>query len=98
IDYVRRNRHAVEGQNSGVPVEETAASDPRPSEVIQADDVWQQLLALCSEEHKGIVELKRRGLSLDEIALQTNYHKSSIRRILYDLSKKLNEMQEPAAD
>lgn len=89
IDYVRRNRHAMAAGNSGLPVEETAADGPRPSELVQADDVWQQLLAMCSDEHKTIVELKARGVSLDDIAAQTSYHKSSVRRILYDLSRKL---------
>jgi RNA polymerase sigma factor (sigma-70 family) len=98
IDYVRRNRHAVGNNVSGLPVEEAATDDPRPSELIQADDVWQQLLSLCSDEHKAIVELKRRGLSLDEIAERTKYHKSSVRRILYDLSRKLNSSKLPASD
>jgi RNA polymerase sigma factor (sigma-70 family) len=68
--------------------QELASSQPAPDKVAEADDVWQQLLSLCPAEHRGLLELKRQGLALEEIAKQTGLHPSSVRRILYDLARR----------
>ncbi len=39
--------------------------------------------------HREILFLKRQGLLLTEIAARTGYHEGSIRRILYDLARRL---------
>src|SRR5262249_22799363 len=44
---------------------------PRPSEVAQAGDLWERLLALCPPEHHEVLRLKRQGLALAEIAART---------------------------
>jgi RNA polymerase sigma factor (sigma-70 family) len=69
--------------------QESVAHDPRPSEVAQADDLWQRMLALCPAGHHELLRLKRQGYSLDDIAAKVGLHKSSVRRILYDLARQL---------
>lgn len=92
IDHVRKNRPAVEHQRSldgvsgddlpGAPVES-------PSAVAQADELWDRMKALCPPAHQELLRLKREGYSLAEIAKQTGLHESSVRRILYELARKL---------
>jgi RNA polymerase sigma-70 factor (ECF subfamily) len=62
---------------------------PQPSEEAQATELWEQMLALCPPVHHGLLELKRQGFSLAEIAARTGLHQSSVRRILYDLARQL---------
>ncbi len=45
------------------------------------------MLRTCPSEHRQVLELKRQGKSLAEIAEQTKYHESSVRRILYDVAR-----------
>ncbi len=65
------------------------SSQPRPSEVAQADDLWERILAHCSAEHRPILALKRQGYSLTEIAERTGFHRDSVRRILRTLARQL---------
>jgi RNA polymerase sigma factor (sigma-70 family) len=62
---------------------------PEPSEEAQADELWEQMLALCPPAHHALLELKRQGFPLAEIAARTGLHESSVRRILYDLARQL---------
>jgi RNA polymerase sigma-70 factor (ECF subfamily) len=48
-----------------------------------------QLLQKCPPAHREILRLKRQGLPLAEIATRTGLHEGSIRRILYDLARRL---------
>jgi RNA polymerase sigma factor (sigma-70 family) len=60
-----------------------------PGEVTQAEELWEQMLALCPSQHRQLLELKRQGRSLDEIAQHASLHPSSVRRIFYDLARRL---------
>jgi RNA polymerase sigma factor (sigma-70 family) len=62
---------------------------PRPSELAQADELWDLLVGLCPPAHRDLLRLKRQGFALAEIAAQTGLHESSVRRILYDLARRL---------
>jgi RNA polymerase sigma-70 factor (ECF subfamily) len=60
-----------------------------PSDEAQAEELWQQLLALCPPEHTRLLELRRKGHSTAEIAQMTAMHEGSVRRILRQLSVRL---------
>jgi RNA polymerase sigma-70 factor (ECF subfamily) len=67
-------------------------SVPRPSTCtarLEAEELWERLLTLCAPQHRGLLALKRQGISLAEIAARTGLHESSVRRILYDLAARL---------
>ena len=68
---------------------------PRPSEVAQANDLWEKMLDLCPPDHREILHLKREGMQLAEIANRTGLHEGSVRRILRRLSRDLALVQEP---
>ncbi len=100
IDRLRKVRVPVEREQ---PLYESdagagaCARDPRPSELAQADDVWQQLLGMCPPGHREVLRLKRQGLRPDEIAARTGLHPSSVRRVLYDLARRLAEHRRAGA-
>jgi RNA polymerase sigma-70 factor (ECF subfamily) len=89
---LRREHPLVEGDSDGMP----AARQPQPSEEAQAAELWQQMLTLCPPAHREILRLKRQGVALAEIATRTGLHESSVRRIIYDLARRLRKQQEQA--
>jgi RNA polymerase sigma-70 factor (ECF subfamily) len=92
IDRFRKHNAALEREQ---PLDKTrpedlpASREPRPSEVAEADELWEKMLALCPPEHHPILELRRQKLSLNEIAERTGLHEGSVRRILRKLSRQL---------
>jgi RNA polymerase sigma-70 factor (ECF subfamily) len=100
IDHLRQHQAALEREQ---PIEKTraeeipASPEPRPSEVAQANELWDKMLALCPPAHRQILELRRQKLSLDEIAGRTGLHEGSVRRILRQLSRQL-AMAQPTAN
>ncbi len=100
IDRLRqheRSRDHEQPLDENTTPQGAGAQDPRPSELAQAEDLWQQLLALCPPSHQEVLRLKREGLALDEIARRTGLHPSSVRRILYDLARRLAARQQSAS-
>jgi RNA polymerase sigma factor (sigma-70 family) len=63
---------------------------PRPSEIAQGRECWEGVLRACPPIHHEIVRLKMNGLRLSEIASRTGLHEGSVRRILYDLARRLS--------
>lgn len=78
--------HPLEGWTEGEPA---SSRDPAPIEVIQADELWERMLALCPTAHVDLLILKRQGLSPTEIAARTGLHESSVRRILAEVARRL---------
>jgi RNA polymerase sigma-70 factor (ECF subfamily) len=68
---------------------------PGPSEIAQADELWERMLALCPAEHHVLLQLRRSGLTLAEIAARTGMHEGSVRRILRRLARQLALRAEP---
>jgi RNA polymerase sigma-70 factor (ECF subfamily) len=62
---------------------------PSPSEVAQATELWDRIVARCPVEHRPILGLRRQGYSLAEIAERTGLHPDSVRRILRTLARQL---------
>ena len=92
VNHCRRNSHALEHERPMFDDESPAlpaSHQPRPSQVAQADELWTTLMDLCPANHREILELKGQGVPLAEIAERTGLHESSVRRILYDLAKRL---------
>ena len=96
IDRLRQNRHALGDEAFGprVEVEDLPATRlNRVSEVVQADDLWSQMLEVCPPAHYEMLHLKRKGASLAEIAAHTGLHESSVRRILYQIAKDVAQLR-----
>jgi RNA polymerase sigma-70 factor (ECF subfamily) len=97
VSRFRHHSPALEReQPGGADLEAVAAApQPRPSEVAQAAELWEKMLALCPPEHHEVLRLRRQGLLLDEIAARTGLHEGSVRRILRRLARQLALEQEP---
>jgi len=98
--HCRRHRTALELERSLDEDEtpaESASGQPRPSQIAQAAEMWETLMHLCPPAHRPILELKGQGVPLAEIAERTGLHESSVRRILYDLAKRLAAVRKRAA-
>ncbi len=92
IDRRREHHRAIEQERSLNELrshELPRADQPRPSEVAQGHELWERMLQKCPPAHREILRLKRQGFPLSEIAMRTGLHEGSIRRILYDLARRL---------
>ncbi len=59
---------------------------------LEADEMWQRLLCLCPPQHRELLELKRQGLAIVDIAARQGLHEGSVRRILCELAARLAEV------
>jgi RNA polymerase sigma factor (sigma-70 family) len=90
VDHSRRMRASQRRELLTEPEQaRRQASQARPSECAEAEELWARMRALCLPQHVPILQLKQEGFSVEEIAAQTNLHPSSVRRILYELARKL---------
>jgi RNA polymerase sigma-70 factor (ECF subfamily) len=92
IDRQRQHHRAVEQERplaQAAPGSLPQANQPRPSEVAQAHELWRRMLDECPPPHREILILKRQGLPNAEIATLTGLHEGSIRRILYELARRM---------
>jgi RNA polymerase sigma factor (sigma-70 family) len=92
IDRRRQYHRALEQErplSATAPEEFPQADQPRPSEIAQGHELWKQMLEQCPPAHREILILKRQGMTLAEIAARTGLHEGSVRRLLYDLAKRL---------
>jgi RNA polymerase sigma-70 factor (ECF subfamily) len=100
-DRLRHFHHALEREQRLADTDPDTlppARQPPPSDVAQADDVWQKMLALCPPAHHELLRLKRLGLSYVEIAARTGMHEGSIRRILRQLARQMAAAAERPPD
>jgi RNA polymerase sigma-70 factor (ECF subfamily) len=79
--YVRRG-------DRDVP-RELPADDPTPSEAVQAGDRMDQLTAGRSPTKIRIVELRREGLTIDEVAARLDLHEKAVRRVIDSLRSRV---------
>jgi RNA polymerase sigma factor (sigma-70 family) len=92
IDRVRRHKNALAHEQplATAPADQLPpTAEPAPDEQAQADELWEQLMELCPPGHHELLRLKREGFGLADIAERTGLHPSSVRRILYDLARRL---------
>ena len=68
---------------------EVPAPDPTPSQDAQAHDRFAQLVAGRSAQEAEVVELRRRGLTFEEIAAQTGLSERSVRRIIEAIRQRM---------
>ncbi len=92
--HCRKNRRALKAERPLAAAESAAipeSNQPRPSQVAQAVELWETILDSSPPSHAEVFQLKRQGLPLAEIASRTGLHESSVRRIIYELARRLAE-------
>lgn len=100
VDRRRQHHRAIEREQplaQTSPDELPRSKQPRPSEVAQGHELWERILAKCPPDHREILRLRRQGLPLAEIAARSGLHEGSVRRILYNIARRLPDTRtEPA--
>ena len=92
-DRYRQNRLGLERERS---LDDLAAQamprsvQPRPSEVAQGREFWEKVSRACPPQHREVVRLRMEGLKMAEIAARTGLHEGSVRRVLYELARRLS--------
>ena len=66
------------------------ATQPRPSQEAQGREFWERILKSCPPAHHEVVRLRMNGFRMAEIAARTGLHEGSVRRILYDLARRMS--------
>jgi RNA polymerase sigma factor (sigma-70 family) len=94
--HCRKNRRALKAERSlsrspEEPASLAVSNQPRPSQVVQAVELWESILDSSPPSHAEVFRLKRQGFPLAEIASRTGLHESSVRRIIYELARRLAE-------
>jgi RNA polymerase sigma-70 factor (ECF subfamily) len=72
---------------------EVLAHDPSPSQDAQARERLDQLLAGRSPRDAAIIRLRSTGLSLDEIAARTGVNERTVRRVIDETRRRMEERQ-----
>jgi len=70
---------------------EIPSDDPTPSECVQADDRLKQLVAGRSPVEVRIIDLRREGLTFDQIADQLGIHEKAVRRVIEALRARMED-------
>jgi RNA polymerase sigma-70 factor (ECF subfamily) len=83
--YVRRGDREL--------VREVPATDPTPSQDAQAHDRFAQLIEGRSPQEAEVVELRRRGLTFEEIAERTGLSERSVRRVIESIRQRMEARQ-----
>ncbi len=69
---------------------------PRVSQNFYADELWQQMIEVCPSAHYRLLAMKREGATIAEIARRSNLHEGSVRRILYDVARRVALLRQGA--
>jgi RNA polymerase sigma factor (sigma-70 family) len=100
IDRLRQHREALKREVAMAPLDVDALPATRmsrASEHFYADELWHQMLEACPPAHYELLQLKRQGASIAEIAARTQLHKGSVRRILYDIAHRVTRLRSAGA-
>ncbi|MHC5542006.1 RNA polymerase sigma factor [Singulisphaera rosea] len=90
---IKRDRAITNDPDSGSPTMGLASPDPTASQVAQATEVHQHLLAHQGDDERTIIELKREGYSNNEIAIRTGWNIRKVQRFLKDLQESLRDSE-----
>ena len=88
----REERLYVRKGQRDVP-REVLASDPTPSEEVQADDRLGQLTRGRTPEEVQVIDLRRQGLTFDEIAQRLGIGERSVRRVIDSIRERMEARQ-----
>lgn len=84
--YIRKGNREV--------LREVVAPDPTPSQDAQARDRLDQLLEGRSPREAEVIELRRQGLTFEEIAAQTGLHERTVRRVIDTIRRRMEAREE----
>jgi RNA polymerase sigma factor (sigma-70 family) len=91
---IKRERALTAEDGTDVRPRVLASPDPTASQLAQADEVRERLLAGQDESQRAVIELKQQGYSNTEIAEKTGWNIRKIQRFFKDLHDSLENAGE----
>lgn len=79
--------HAIGNDSFVIPLPDHTAE--HPSQVVIAQEQWNLMVSEEPEKYRRILELRRDGLTLGEIAEQVGVNERTVRRVIQKLTDKL---------
>lgn len=79
--YDINRERSLEG-SAALRSRDVADRQPSPSQIVMAEDTWEQLLAGLSPRDRRILELLRDGCTHEEAARQVGVHEKTVQRLL----------------
>jgi RNA polymerase sigma factor (sigma-70 family) len=98
-DRYQKHARAVDRERSLCDTPSQSLRDraqARPSQEAQGREFWERVLGACPPAHHEVVRLRMSGHRLSEIAERTGMHEGSVRRILYELARRLSIVRRSA--
>jgi RNA polymerase sigma-70 factor (ECF subfamily) len=68
--------------DSGYPVMQSPVTQPTPSQLAVADELWDRMLQGKPERHRRILELRREGNTHEQIADKLEVNEKTVRRVI----------------
>jgi RNA polymerase sigma-70 factor (ECF subfamily) len=99
-DRYQKHGHALMREQSLEEIPSRSLLDgaqARPSQEAQGREFWERVLGACPRAHHEVVRLRMHGHRMGEIAARTGMHEGSVRRILYELARRLSIVRRTAA-
>jgi RNA polymerase sigma-70 factor (ECF subfamily) len=96
VDRRRKYHHAIERErplDDSSPGELPATRQPRASEVFAGEELWERILASCPMAYRELLRMRRRGLTVAQIAEKVGMHPGSVRRILQDVARRVTPVE-----
>ena len=87
---ITRERPLSAGGPDSAPVQ-LPSDDPTASQLAQANEVHERLMARASEMERTIIELRKQGYSTADIAEHTGWNIRKVQRSLKDLHDSMND-------
>ena len=87
---ITRERPILAGGPDIMPVQ-VPSDDPTASQLAQANEFHERLVADCGETERTIIELKKQGYSTADIADRTGWNIRKVQRFLKDLLDSVND-------
>ena len=89
-DLGREERLYVRKGEREVP-REVRAADPTPSETVQAGERLGQLIQGRTDHEVQVIQLRRQGMTFEEIARKLGKDERSIRRVIDDIRRRMED-------
>jgi RNA polymerase sigma factor (sigma-70 family) len=91
-DRYQKHRKALDREQPLEEFDTKALPDsahPGPSAEARGHELWERIVEACPPAHREVVRLRKEGHRLAEIAERTGRHEGTVRRILYELARRL---------
>jgi RNA polymerase sigma factor (sigma-70 family) len=89
-----KERPMAVDHGDGVVERTLPSADPTPSQVAQASEGYEQLLAGLTEQERHVIDMRRKNYTNEEISKLTGWHLRKVQRFLKNLEESFQTSEE----